>query len=146
MDPNEHIVSRPGKCVGIIQARMGSTRFPGKVLEQLGDKTVLGWVVHRIRTVSRLDDVVIATTTNDEDDVIEQWCSDNNVKCFRGSPDDVLARYYFCALSEDAESVVRITADCPLIEASLVDSIILAGRSGNWDYFSIGGDFPDGLD
>lgn len=125
---------------------MGSTRFPGKVLKQLGDKTVLGWVVDRTRNVSRLDDVVVATTNKGEDDVLERWCAENQVKCFRGSSDDLLTRYFECALAEKAKSVVRITADCPLIESSLVDAVILAGRSGSWDYFRLGGDFPDGLD
>jgi spore coat polysaccharide biosynthesis protein SpsF len=137
---------QPGKCVGIIQARMGSTRFPGKVLADLGGRPVLDWVIRRLTEVKRIDTLVVATSTNPEDDEIEEWCLSQDVPCFRGNSHDVLARFYQCARESSASSIVRITADCPLIEPSLVDSIILAGNCGGWDYFSLGGEFPDGLD
>ena len=109
------------KVVAIIQARMGSTRLPGKVLLDLAGAPVLARVVNRCRRAATLDDVVVATTTLAADDPIVELCRANNWKSFRGQEDDVLDRYYHAAMQSQAEVVVRITSDCPLIEPEIID-------------------------
>src|SRR5215475_4721846 len=103
--------------VAIVQARMGSTRLRGKVLMDLGGKTVLARVVHRLRRATHVDRIVVATTDAATDDAIVQECKRLKVACFRGSGNDVLDRYYTAADEHRATAVVRITADCPLIDA-----------------------------
>ena len=110
------------KVVAIIQARMGSTRLPGKVLKDLGGATVLARVVNRTRRARLLDKVVVATSTAAGDDVIVNECRRLGVACFRGSEQDVLDRYYQCSRQFSAEAVVRITSDCPLIDPELIDA------------------------
>jgi spore coat polysaccharide biosynthesis protein SpsF len=109
------------KVVAIIQARMGSTRLPGKVMKDLGGQTVLARVVNRTRRATLLDEVVVATSTVPGDDVIVEECRRLNVPCFRGDENDVLDRYYQCARQFQADVVVRITSDCPLIDWELID-------------------------
>ena len=110
--------------VAIIQARMGSTRLPGKVLQNVGGRTMLAWVVQRTQRATRLDKIVIATTTSPADDAIVAECTRLNVPVFRGDERDVLDRYYRAALKHQADVVVRITSDCPLIEAEIIDQVI----------------------
>lgn len=109
------------RVVAIIQARMGSTRLPGKVMKDLCGDTVLARVVHRTRRAQLLDEVVIATTIKPADDVITRECERLGVACFRGDEADVLDRYYQCALEYKADAVVRVTSDCPLIDPELID-------------------------
>lgn len=134
--------------VAIIQARMNSTRLPGKVLLYLGDKTVLDHVYTRVRLSSLVDRVVVAITDSDEDDILNKHCLDKGYEVFRGSERDVLGRFYNCALAHKATRVVRITADCPLIDASLIDELLELHRSDALDYASntIEPSYPDGLD
>lgn len=101
--------------VAIIQARVGSTRLHGKVLEPVANEPMLAHVFTRSRAIQGVDDVVVATTTRSEDDAIVDLCRDRRWPCFRGSEDDVLDRYFQAGVSVGAEHVVRITADCPLI-------------------------------
>lgn len=103
---------------------MGSQRLPGKVLLDLGGETVLGRVVQRLRRALLLDNIVVATTVLGGDDVIEQECKRLGVECFRGSSEDVLDRYYCAGLTVSGELIVRITADCPVIDPMLVDQTI----------------------
>lgn len=100
----------------IIQARMGSSRLPGKVLMPLGDTVVLDYVVSRCRKIQHIYEVIVATSILPQDDSIEQWCNNNKVSCFRGSEDDVLARYYECAKTYKPDYVLRVTADCPFVD------------------------------
>ena len=132
--------------VGIIQARMGSTRLPGKVLYPLAGRPALWHVVTRLRECKNIDDIVLATTTNSEDDQIEAWCADHDVACFRGSAQDVLDRYYQAAKQFHASHIVRITADCPLIDPAIVDEVVQEFRNGHYHIYGLGGEFPDGLD
>lgn len=132
--------------VAIIQARMGSTRLPGKVLEDVCGRTVLWHVVNRARHVKGVDEVVVATTTEDGDDEIVRWCRDKEVGFYRGSTEDVLDRYYKAALEFGAKTIVRITSDCPLIDPLLVDMAIDKFMEGAYDHVSVGGTHPDGLD
>lgn len=134
------------KVVAIVQARMSSSRLPGKVLLPLAGKPVLAHVIERLQSCKSLDDLVLATSIEHEDDAIEQWCNANRVHCFRGSLNDVLDRYYQAAIHYKADVIVRITADCPLIDPDIVDEVIEGFLSGNFDAFSLAGEFPDGLD
>ena len=109
--------------VAIIQARMGSTRFPGKVLMDICGKPMLQHVIERVQSPV-LDNVVVATTTLDEDDAIVELCNRLMCPCFRGSADDVLARYAACAKDFEADVVVRVTADCPLIDVGIMHRVI----------------------
>lgn len=110
--------------VAIIQARMGSTRLPGKVLMDLAGEPMLARVVNRCRRAHTLHETVIATTMQPADKAIAQLCRDRGWPCERGSQDDVLDRYYRAAVNYKADAVVRITADCPLIDPAVVDTIV----------------------
>jgi len=110
--------------VAIIQGRMSSSRLPGKVLKDLGGKPVLERVVARVRRSDLVEKVVVATTTDVSDDAIAAWCEKNGVDCFRGDLYDVLDRYYQTAKIYGAGTVVRVTADCPMIAAELIDLAI----------------------
>jgi spore coat polysaccharide biosynthesis protein SpsF len=136
------------RTVAIIQARMGSTRLPGKVLKDLCGKTALERVIERVQGATRLDDLVVATTTLGEDDVIEKVCGEMNVACFRGSKDDVLDRYYQAAHANKADSVVRITSDCPVIDPALVDQTIelLQQEGADFAATDVPGTIPRGND
>ena len=126
------------KVVVIIQARMGSTRLPGKVLLDLGGKPMLARVVSRCRQATMVDQVVIATSDDPSDDAIENYCLAQGYPCFRGSLHDVLDRYYQAARQFEASIIVRITADCPLIDPAVIDQVVsaLIGREQElkWDF------------
>ncbi|NTV02681.1 MAG: NTP transferase domain-containing protein [Chlorobiaceae bacterium] len=132
--------------VAIIQARMSSSRLPGKVLMPLAGKPVLWHVVNRIRACKSIGKIVLATSTDSSDDAIEAWCDMNDVFCYRGSLQDVLDRYYQAATFYGADAVVRITADCPAIDPGIVDEVVTGFIEGHYDYYGLGGEFPDGLD
>ncbi len=132
--------------VAIVQARMSSTRLPGKVMMEINGRPVLAHVVERLGGADRIDRIVIATSTDPSDDIIEQWANTNGVGVYRGSLEDVLDRYYNAAVEAGAKTVVRITADCPLIDPRIVDSVIERLETGAHEYASLGGEFPDGLD
>ena len=134
------------RVVGIIQARMGSRRLPGKVMMQLGPKTVIEHVVGRLKQAKTIDEVVVATTDGAKDEVIITWCLDNEVLFYRGSENDVLDRYYQAAIKFDADVIVRITADCPMIDPEIVDIIVEGFLSGDFDGYGLSGEYPDGLD
>ena len=109
----------------IIQARMGSSRLPGKTLMKLDEtKTTLDFVINQLSFSKLIDRIVIATTSLEKDDAIEEKASSLGIDCFRGSEMDVLDRYYKCAKKFNGEIIVRITSDNPLVEPTLVDKII----------------------
>lgn len=141
------------KTAAIIQARMGSTRLPGKILKDLMGKTVLQHVIERVQQAKNIDEIIIATTTLAQDDVV----ADEALKCganyFRGSENDVLARYYGAAKENNVDIVVRITSDCPLIDPFVTDEIIRYFKQDNmYDIVTNAGSdlskrtFPRGLD
>lgn len=105
----------------IIQARMGSTRLPGKVMLEAGGKPLLSHLITRVGYCRRVDRIIVATTTNERDDVIEELCRSLDVKVYRGSESDVLDRYYKAAEAHGISCVVRVTSDCPLIDPELID-------------------------
>lgn len=137
--------------IAIIQARMGSTRLPGKVLKEVDGVPLLKIMVQRVMAAKRLDKVAIATSTLPADDPIEELCASEKYECFRGSETDVLSRYYGCASKYNASIVVRLTADCPLIDPEVIDSVIDLYKTSGADFaantvppqFST---FPDGSD
>lgn len=132
--------------VAIIQARMSSSRLPGKVLKKLAGIPVLEHVHSRVSHAKLIHNVVVATSTDPSDDQIEEFCAKKEINCFRGDLKDVLSRYYHCAVQYKATHVMRITADCPLVDPVIIDSVILSGVAGNYDCFGINGSFPNGLD
>lgn len=112
------------KTVAIIQARMGSTRLPGKVLMRLHGRTVLNHVIDRVKQSKLVDEIIIATTTLNEDDILAEEASQYGVHIFRGSSDNVLNRYYEAAKEAKADVIVRITSDCPLIDPIVIDQVV----------------------
>lgn len=136
--------------VCIVQARLGSTRLPGKVLKEICSKTVLEHDIDRLKQVKNLNKIVIATTTLEEDNKIEKLVTELGIDCFRGSSEDVLSRYYFAAKKYKADVVVRVTSDCPLIDYNISDKIIqyYLDNKDKYDYVSntIERTYPRGLD
>lgn len=138
------------KTVAIVQARMGSSRLPGKVFQDIAGAPMLRRVMDRLGRARELDAIVVATTIEPGDAAIEEFCRDAGWMCSRGSETDVLDRYYHAARDAKAGVVVRITSDCPLIDPELVDAIVTTYRARpELDYLSntIGRrSFPRGLD
>ncbi|MBL6971920.1 MAG: NTP transferase domain-containing protein, partial [Desulfobacterales bacterium] len=134
--------------MAIIQARMGSTRLPGKVLADINGRPMLWHVVHRVQSAKSIDHVVVATSVNPADDPVAGYCLDNGYRYFRGSETDVLDRYYQAAKQFKAETVVRITADCPLMDPLVVDKVVKTFLKGDYDYVTntLRYTFPDGID
>lgn len=112
------------KTVIIAQARMGSTRLPGKILADLGGHPVLEWVVRACAAAPGADEVWVATSTLPADDVVEQWCKDRGVNCWRGSETDVLSRFVGCANASDGQVLLRATADCPFLDPQVIGAVI----------------------
>lgn len=132
------------KPVAIIQARIGSTRLPGKVLKDLAAGSVLDYVVRRCRLSKGLGDVLIATTDQPGDDPIEDFARMRGIGVFRGSQEDVLLRYVKAARLAQADPIVRITSDCPLVDPDIIDRVIEEYRRRSADYLFIQG-YPRGV-
>lgn len=136
------------KNLAIIQARMGSSRLPDKVLKDICGKPALWHVIHRVKKSKLIDEIVIATTIEKQDLKIVKFCADYGIRVFVGSEADVLDRYYQAARLFKADNVVRITSDCPLHDAKVIDAVIEKHLKEGNDYTSntIEETFPDGLD
>jgi spore coat polysaccharide biosynthesis protein SpsF len=134
--------------LGIIQARMDSTRLPGKVLRRLGGRTVLDRVVRAALSSGALDELVVATTVEPADDAVEAECAAIGVPCFRGSVDDVLARFLGVLDEHESDTVMRFTADSPLLDPALVAMVARVFAASGADYLttSIARRLPLGLD
>src|SRR4051812_10977305 len=134
--------------LAIIQARMGSSRFPGKALADICGRPMIGHVIDRVKRASRIDQIAVATTDRASDDALAQFCAEQGLACFRGNENDVLDRFYQAAKTYEAQSVVRITGDCPLIDPDVIDRVIDRFFDGQWDYASniLRYSYPDGLD
>ena len=134
--------------LAIIQARMGASRLPGKVFKNLAGKPVLWHVIHRVSKSKWINEVVVATTIQKADLEIIKFCAEQGIRVFAGSEEDVLDRYYQVAKLFNPDNVIRITADCPLHDADVIDCVIAKHISENNDYTSntIKETFPDGLD
>lgn len=122
------------RVVCIIQARMSSSRLPGKVMKDICGSPMIDWVVQRAAKSHSVDAVMVATTADASDDLIKQWCVENSVVCYRGEVFDVLDRFYQAALIAKADVIVRLTADCPLIDPSLIDDVIHAFNTHGVDF------------
>lgn len=119
MEPKDSVVA-------IVQARMKSTRLPGKVLRELDGEPILKWVVERLGKAQWVQRVLVATTTDPSDDAVARFCRQNEIACVRGNMHDVLDRFYQAARQAEAGVIVRVTADCPLIDPALVDETVQA--------------------
>ena len=135
-----------GKATAILQGRTGSTRLPGKVLLPLAGKPVMQHVYERALYCRNIDRIIIATTNKSKDDCIVELFSSIGVPVFRGSEQDPLDRYYQAATHYDLTNIVRIMADCPLVDPEVVDEVIEMYFSGGYDFCCLGGEFPTGLD
>lgn len=136
------------KTLVIIQARMGSERLPGKILQPIAGKPMLYWVLHRSKQAKRIDGVAIATTTNPIDDATEAFAREQQALVHRGSEHDVLTRYIESARAFQAGIIVRITGDCPLVDPDVIDRCIDEHHMNRADYSSnvMHRTFPRGLD
>ncbi|MDH7604644.1 MAG: glycosyltransferase family protein [Melioribacter sp.] len=114
----------PCNISAIVQARTGSTRLPNKIFKELCGKPILWHVINRLSYSKLISQIIIATTILPEDDTIEEFCKINNILFYRGSSDDVLSRYYETAKKFNAEIIIRITSDCPVIDPQIIDKMI----------------------
>lgn len=143
------------KTVAIIQARMSSSRLPGKVLKDIVGKPMLEHIVERLKTVSAIDKIVVATSSESTDQPIYDFCQQKAINCYRGDLNDVLDRFYKTALTHNADFVIRVTGDCPCIDPSLVAKLIDLFHLGDYDHVGIAtgagaifeeARFPNGFD
>lgn len=139
-----------GPVVAVVQARMGSTRLPGKSLAPVGGRTMLEVMLERVGHSASVDVVWVATTTTERDDAIAEAAARVGVPVFRGSEDDVLGRYVGAATEAGAGTVVRLTADCPLLAPEAIDAVVAALGDGDADLATnappAGRTWPDGMD
>ncbi|MDH7606129.1 MAG: NTP transferase domain-containing protein, partial [Melioribacter sp.] len=138
------------KIVTVIQARISSTRLPGKVMLPVLGKPLLLRMVERVKQSKFIGELVIATSSNSEDDQIELLCLENNLNCFRGDLTDLLDRHYQAGKIYNADAVVKIPSDCPLIDPHIIDAVIkyYIDNSDKYDYVSNlhPATYPDGND
>lgn len=136
------------KTVAIIQARMGSTRFPNKVMKEINGKPLISLLIERLSLSREIDQIVLATSVDLKNDALAEFIQNLGISVFRGSETNVLERYYQAAKASSADIVIRITGDCPLIDPTLVDQVITKFKASDVDYCSNtdGLMFPDGLD
>ena len=121
----------------IIQARMSSTRLPGKVMLKVdNENTILDCVINQLQNSKEIKNIVIATTDQEEDDVIAEFVKNRAIKYFRGSKKDVLDRYYQCAKKFNFSEIIRITSDNPLIDYEIVDTVVEHFKSNNYDFIT----------
>ena len=136
--------------VVIVQARMGSSRLPNKVMKEVLDKPLIAYLLDRVSQAKRVDGIVLATTTKSEDDELAKYVNSIGYDVFRGSEDDVLSRYYEAFKSvksaDNSNAIVRITGDCPLIEHRLIDKVVEKYTNEDMDYVALSPDFAEGLD
>jgi spore coat polysaccharide biosynthesis protein SpsF len=140
--------------LAILQARMSSTRLPGKVLKQVNGIPLLKYQCDRLARSKKINHLIIATSIDELDDEINEFAKKNQIECYRGSIDDVLERYYFCAKEFKLDSsinklnIIRVTGDCPIIDSKLVDTVISYFEKNECNYASntLIPTFPDGMD
>ena len=118
----------------IIQARMSSTRLPGKVLKEINGRAMISLMVERVQKAKSVNKVILVTSTDPSDDAVEALCRSENILYYRGSLDDVMDRYYQAAVRSRAKTVVRLTGDCPLIDPKMIDNMMEVYKTGKYDY------------
>lgn len=129
----------------IIQARMGSTRLPTKVLKKIGNKNLLEHILFRLSYLKHKCKIVIATSVLKQDDAIEKFCKENSVNCFRGSETNVLQRYYLCAKKNNFEHIIRLTGDNPFTDIEELDNLINLHLDTKSDYSRSFFNLPKGV-
>lgn len=129
----------------IIQARMGSSRLPGKILMPLGDHNNLHYVTARCKSITGVSEVIVATSELPQDNSVEQWCKEQKIACFRGSEDDVLSRFMGAAQAYHPDYVVRVTADCPFVDVEMAQHMIELIQQEQVDIVDLGAALPRGL-
>jgi len=137
------------KIIAIIQARMNSTRLPGKVLTKIVGMPILEIILKRLKLSKKIDEIIVATTVSSTDEILVNWLLEKNIKYYRGSESDVLSRFYYCALENNADIIIRVTADDPLKDPLIIDHAIdLFNINIAYDYISntIKPSYPEGLD
>ena len=135
--------------LAIVQARMASTRLAGKVLRPIDGKPMIGYLFERLKMSEKIQKIVLATSVDSSNDPLCGYVQSLNLDIYRGDEQDVLDRFYQAALKFSATTIVRITADCPLIDPVIVDQVIALYENGGFDYVRTSGEppaFPDGLD
>lgn len=133
------------KVIVVIQARMGSLRLPGKILKPLGNCENLKYVVERCAKIYGVSQVIIATSSLPQDDIVEKWCMNNDVVYYRGSEDDVLDRYIQVANLYQPDYIMRVTADCPFVDYEMASEMVKLMHKEQVDIVDIVGDLPRGL-
>jgi len=136
------------RVVASIEARMGSSRLPGKVLMDIEGKPALTRLLERLQRCQRVDEIVLATTDNDTDDVLADWAGNNNVCCYRGSEKDVLNRVVCAHRETKSDIVIEVTGDCPLLDPEVIDMGVDTFFSNNCDVVNnlVKLSFPQGID
>ena len=137
-----------GKVLCIVQARLNSSRLPGKVIKKIGELRALDLLLFRLALAKKIDQVVLATTTNAEDDLLENIAQENKIACYRGNEHDVRSRYLDCIRQYQPDTVIRITGDCPFVEPLLIDQMIERYGNSPASYMNntTPPTFPDGMD
>ncbi len=138
-------MSRNRKVVAIIQARVGSTRLPGKVLQDICGKPMLWHMINRLKFSQKLDNIILAIPDSAPNDQLEGFAKRLGLACFRGSEEDVLSRYYRAAVEFGGDVIVRVTSDCPLIDPVVTDAVVREHLNSEVDY-TVSSNFPRGLD
>tara|TARA_B100000959_G_C14983157_1_gene624392 strand:+ start:1142 stop:1903 length:762 start_codon:yes stop_codon:yes gene_type:complete len=134
----------------IIQARLSSSRLPGKIFLEVCGMSMLEHMITRVKRSKKIDEILIATSNNSADDLIEIWCKKHQVKCFRGPEQDVLKRYKLAKDFINADTIIRLGADSPLIDPKIIDDVLQTYEQNNFDFVSNlfpveGRTYPDGV-
>ncbi|MDF2531601.1 MAG: acylneuraminate cytidylyltransferase [Clostridia bacterium] len=129
----------------VIQARMGSSRLPGKVLKKIGQRTLLEHILFRLQYLIHSAQIVVATSDRDKDDVIEQFCRQQGVLCFRGSETNVLERYYTCSTQQEFSRIIRLTGDNPFTDVAELDRLMVLHEQTRADYSHSFSQLPIGV-
>ena len=136
------------KYTAVIQARLESTRLPGKILKKIGKIPVIEFLIRRLSKSNKISKIIVATTSDPKDDLLCKYLVDKKINFFRGSAKNVLERYYKCAIKFKLKDIIRITSDCPLIDIKILEEVLLKYESENLEYVcnTLPPTFPDGLD
>jgi spore coat polysaccharide biosynthesis protein SpsF len=135
----------------IVQARMGSKRFPGKIMKKVNGYPMLNHMLNQIKKSKLHDEIIIATSLKKENDIVRNFCKKNKINCFSGSENNLVNRFYLCAKKYKLDTIVRLTADCPLIDPTIIDLCIKKFLSKKFDFVANTSppnnkSYPDGVD
>ena len=136
------------KVFAVIQARMGSTRLPNKVMMRINGTPLIEILLKRLSNSKKISKIILATTNSSQDDKLAQHVDSLGFEVYRGSENDVLSRYYESVKNHKPDAILRVTGDCPLVDSTIIDKIIEEYQKQNVDYLSntIKPSYPDGLD